>query len=272
VPIVFLPSQPRRPFVELRVGQSVGYFLLDTGAGGHVMSDWFFRAAYPGRPLRGAPATAVDFAGVPIPTTLVSGLDVQWADGLAGALTFSVGPFSRPADSDGMAGIISPQSLLASWGAVELDFPGRTLRAWREPGGEGLEYALEARTLRACPAGTQAQASVYAWAVGVEGEALWAMMDSGSPVTALARDGPLGQRLWPLARPIEAGRGLSNAPLESRAIPVRVDFGGLPWRAEVALLKLPLASCGTRALLGMNLLERCAVTLARDRGWVRCLP
>jgi len=270
MPIVFLAGQPQRPFVELRVGQSVGWFLLDTGAGAHVMSDWFFRAAYPDRPLQGRRAAAVDFAGVPIPTTRVTELGVRWPDGRAEALDFEVGPFSRPADADGLAGILSPQALLGHWAAVELDFPAAALRLWPEAVPRGLGYSVGEGTFRVCAAGAGTQ--VFAWATAADGVPLWAMMDTGSPATAVGVDSPLGQRLWPLARPTAAGRGLSNAPLESRSIPVRVDFGGLPWRVEAVVLRLPLPGCGTSALLGMNLLRHCAVTLARDRGWVRCQP
>jgi predicted aspartyl protease len=113
---------------------------------------------------------------------------------------------------------------------------------------------------------------VFAWATAVDGEPLWAMMDTGSPVTALALEAPLGQRLWPTARPVEAGRGLSNAPVEARAVTAQVDFAGVSWRAQVAVMKLPLRECGTGALLGMNLLGHCSVTVARDRGWARCQP
>ena len=270
MPIVFLAGQPQRPFLELRVGQSVGYFLLDTGAGAHVMSDWFFRAAFPDRPVQGRPATAVDFAGVPIPATRVAGLEVRWPDGRPEALDFSVGPFSRPADADGLAGILSPQALLGAHGAVELDFLAGAVRLWPRAPEEGLGYSVQEGTFRVCPAGGGTE--VYAWATAAEGVPLWAMMDTGAPATAVGLDSPLGQRLWPLARPIAAGRGLSNAPLDTRVIPVRVDFGGLPWRVESLVLRLPLAGCGTQALLGMNLLRHCAITLARDRGWARCRP
>jgi hypothetical protein len=271
VPIVVLASQPRRPFVELRVGQSVGYFLLDTGADGHVMSDWFFRAAFPEGAARGRTGQAVDFAGVPIPITVVSGLEVRWADGRPEVLDFAVGPFSRPADADGLAGIVSPQALLSEGGAVELDFPAAAFRRWARAPERGLGYSLQARTLRACPSDNR-RPLLYAWAAGVEGEVLWAMMDTGSPVTAVALDASVGRRLWPRARPVQSGRGVSNAPVEARALPARVDFGGVPWEVDLAVMRLPMRDCGTGALLGMNLLARCAVTLARDRGWVRCRP
>ncbi len=268
MPIVFLPGQPNRPFLELRVGQSVGYFLLDTGAGAHVMSEWFYRAAFPDRPLQGQPAAAVDFAGVPIPATRVRGLEVRWPDGRPEALAFSVGPFSRPADADGLAGILSPQSLLGDREAVELDFPAGAFRLWQRAPAQGLGYSVQEGTLRVCAAG--GGTTVTAWATAAEGTPVWALMDTGAPATAVGLDSPLGQRLWPVARPIQAGRGLSNAPLDTRATPVRVDFGGRAWGVEALVLRLPLASCGTSALLGMNLLRHCAVTLARDRGWARC--
>ncbi len=271
MPIVFLENQPWRPFVELRIGESVGYFLLDTGAAGHVMSDWFFRSAFPGRPVDGRSASAVDFAGVPIPVTIVGGVEAQWADGDRSPMSFAVGPFSRPADADGLAGILSPQLLFAAAGSVELDFPARVLRFWPDAGGVGHAYSLEERTLRACVASSRGT-PVYAWATGLEGEPSWAMMDTGSPITAVSSESPAGKRLLPRSRAIGAGRGASNAPVEARGVIGAMDFGGVVWRVDLAVMRLPFADCGSTALLGMNVLGRCAVTLSRHQGFVRCRP
>lgn len=269
VPIIFLDNQPSRPFVELRVGQSVGWFLLDTGAAGHVMSDWFFAAAFPDRAALGRRGFAVDFSGVRIPVTIVSALPTSWADGQFQPLDFSVGSFSRPGEADGMAGIISPQALLELGGSVELDFPGRAMRWWPRPPTRGVEYSLQSRTLQACRASTSG-AIVYAWAMAVEGRAVWAMMDTGSPVTAVAPESEPGRLLWPRSRPMTSGMGVSHAPIETRAASSVIDFGGVPWHGEVAIMKLPLADCGTGALVGMNLLRRCSVVVSADRGTVLC--
>lgn len=271
VPIVFLEGQPRRPFVELRVGESVGWFLLDTGAAGHVVSDWFFQAAFPGRAPTGGRGFAVDFAGVPIPTTVVRGVDVTWADGVRASLTVSVGPFSRVGEADGLAGVLSPQRLLAAGEGVELDFRGGALRWWANPPRHGAYYSVEERTLLRCAASSDG-APVFSWATAVDGEALWAMMDSGSPVTAVSVQHPAGQRLLPRSRPIASGRGASNAPLEARAAPAEIQFAGLPWRGEVAVMKLPLAQCNTAGLIGMNILRRCSVLLTPGWGSVACVP
>jgi hypothetical protein len=271
VPIVFLDNQPSRPMVELRIGQSVGWFLLDTGAAGHVMSDWFFHAAFPDRPVQGRRAFAVDFGGVPIPTTVMPSLATSWSDGQTAPIDFSVGPFSRPGDADGMAGIISPQALIDSGGTVELDFRGRALRWWSGHPSRGVAFSIAAGTLQACRAGSKG-AVVYAWAAGIEGESVWAMMDTGSPITAIAPDSNAGRRLWQRSRPIAPGRGASLAPIEARAAGATLEFGGVPWIGDVALMKLPLAECGTSALLGMNVLRRCSVVLSRDRGTVLCGP
>ncbi len=271
VPIVFLDNQPSRPMVELRIGRSVGWFLLDTGAATHVMSDWFFHAAFPDRPVQGRRAFAVDFGGVPIPTTVVANLTAGWGDGQTAALDFSVGPFSKPGDADGMAGIISPQTLIDAGGTVELDFRGRALRWWSAHPTRGVAFSIEAGTLQACRAGSRG-AVVYAWAAGIEGESVWAMMDTGSPITAIAPDSNAGRRLLQRSRPIAPGRGASRAPIEARAAGATLEFGGVPWIGDVALMKLPLADCGTTALLGMNVLRRCSVVLSRDRGTVLCGP
>jgi len=271
VPIVFLEGQPQRPFVELRVGESVGWFLLDTGAAGNVMSDWFFQSAFPGRRLEGGRGVAVDFAGVPIPTTIVRGVDVTWADGRSSRVTMAVGPFSRVGDADGLAGVLSPQRLLESGGGVELDFLGRALRWWDHPRAHGSYYSVDQRTLLRCAASTDG-APIFSWATAVDGEPVWAMMDSGSPVTAVSSEHPTGQRLLPRSRPIESGRGASNAPLVARAAPAEVHFAGMPWVGSVAVLKLPLVECNTAALIGMNILKRCSVLLTPGWGSVACVP
>jgi hypothetical protein len=271
VAIVFPENQPSRPMVQLRVGQSVGWFLLDTGAAGHVMSDWFFHAAFPERALVGKRTFAIDFGGVPIPTTSVPQLTVTWDDGQVTPLEFAVGPFSKPGDADGMAGIISPQKLFEGGGTVELDFPGRALRWWSAPPTRGVSYAIADGSLQACRAGGRG-AVVYAWAAGVEGESVWAMMDTGSPITAIAPDSSPGRRLWPRSRPVSSGRGVSHAPIETRAVGARMDFGAVPWVGDIALMKLPLVDCGISALLGMNVLRRCSIVLSQDRGTVLCSP
>jgi hypothetical protein len=71
---------------------------------------------------------------------------------------------------------------------------------------------------------------------------------------------------------MSAGRGVSRAPIETRAASSVIDFGGVPWRGEVAIMKLPLADCGTGALVGMNLLRRCSVVVSGARGTVLCSP
>lgn len=271
VPIVFLEGQPHRPFVELRVGASVGWFLLDTGAAGHVMSDWFYDAAFPGRAPEGGRGYAVDFAGVPIPTTVVRGLEVTWADGHRDRVKMSVGPFSKVGDADGLAGILSPQRLLEDAEGLELDFAGRALRWWEHPRVHGAVYSLRERTLLRC-AGSTDGAPIFSWATAIDGEPVWAMMDSGSPVTAVSVAHAAGQRLWPQARAIRAGRGASNAPVEARAALAGVLFGGVPWRVDVAVMKLPLAECNTAALIGMNILKRCSVLLTPGWGSVACAP
>lgn len=271
VPIVFLEGQPHRPFVELRVGASVGWFLLDTGAAGNVMSDWFYDAAFPGRAPEGGKGFAVDFAGVPIPTTVVRGLEVTWADGHVDRVTMSVGPFSKVGDADGLAGVVSPQRLLADAQGIELDFAGRALRWWEHPRVRGAVYSLSERTLLRCAASTDG-APIFSWATAIDGEPVWAMMDSGSPVSAVSVAHAVGQRLWPQGRTIHAGRGASNAPVEARAAPARILFGGVPWRGDVAVMKLPLVECNTAALIGMNILQRCSVLLTPGWGSVACAP
>jgi hypothetical protein len=270
-PIVFLDNQPARPFVELRVGQSVGYFLLDTGAAAHVMSDWFFHAAFPERRISGRTGFAIDFSGVPIPVTVVAKVGTSWADGQERDLEFGVGPFSTAGEADGLAGIISPQALLELGGSLELDFPGRALRWWPAPPERGVTYSLQERTLKACRASTKG-AVVYGWAMAVEGRAVWAMMDTGSPLTAVTAESDPGRLLAARSHPVRSGYGVSRAPIETRAAPTQIDFGGVPWNGEVAIMKLPLAECGMSALVGMNLLRRCSVVLSRDRGTVLCSP
>lgn len=270
VPIVFLEGQPNRPFVELRVGHSVGWFLLDTGAAGHVMSDWFYAAAFPGQALHGRRAVAVDFAGVAIPMTLVGAVPTQWADGQQRLLEFSVGPFSLPGDVDGLAGVISPQ-LLAQVGSLELDFRGGALRWWEHRPTRGVSYSLADRTLRACPGGSHGEV-IYAWAMGVEGEPMWAMMDTGAPMTAVSPGSDVGRRLTPTSEPMKGGRGASNAPVLGRVTSATMQFGGVAWVGRVALIHLPLEQCGAMALLGMNLLRQCSVVLSGDSGTVLCSP
>lgn len=271
VPIVFLEGQPHRPFVELRIGESVGWFLLDTGAAGNVMSDWFFQAAFPGRKLEGGQGFAVDFAGVPIPTTVVRGMEVTWADGHAQTVTMSVGPFSQVGDPDGLAGVLSPQRLLGQGEALELDFFGRALRWWDHPRPHGAFYSVEDFTLLRCTASTDG-APIFSWATAVDGEPVWAMMDSGSPVTAVSNAHAAGQKLLPRSAPLPSGRGASNAPLEARAAAAEVQFAGIPWQGRVAVMKLPLLECNTAALIGMNILRRCSVLLTPAWGSVACAP
>jgi hypothetical protein len=92
----------------------------------------------------------VDFAGVPIPTTVVRGVEVTWADGRSDTVTMSVGPFSKVGDADGLAGVLSPQRLLGDGKGLELDFFGRALRWWDHPRAHGAVYSLSDRTLQRC--------------------------------------------------------------------------------------------------------------------------
>lgn len=271
VPIVFLENQPLRPMVELKIGQSVGWFLVDTGAGAHVMSDWFFHAAFPGRELAGGRGMAVDFGGVPIPVTVVRDVAVTWKDGKTTSMDVSVGPFSHVGEADGKAGVVSPQQLLAMGYAVELDFLQGELRWWLQAPRKGTFYSLDERTMQACAAGSPGVV-IFEWAAAVEGETLWAMLDSGSPVSAVSSSAPVASRLRERSIPIEAGRGASRAPIEARAAPAQMEFGGVAWRGNMALMKLPLESCNTGALVGMNILRRCSVTLAPHWSSVFCLP
>jgi hypothetical protein len=181
-----------------------------------------------------------------------------------------VGPFSRPDERDALAGILSPQALLED-GSLELDFPGQALRWWEAPPTRGVSYSLASQTLRACRGGSRGEV-IYAWAMGVDGQAMWAMMDTGSPVTAVSPNSPVGAALEPSSRPVHGGRGASNAPVSTRMAMAQLNFGGVPWVGEVALMRLPLEDCGALALLGMNLLRRCSVVLSGDAGTVLCAP
>jgi hypothetical protein len=81
--------QPRLPYVQLTVGATAGWFLVDTGASRHVMSAKFFRAAFPGRVTGRTTGVALSWAGRPQPMSEARALPVAWPDGARDALDFA---------------------------------------------------------------------------------------------------------------------------------------------------------------------------------------
>jgi hypothetical protein len=257
------------PAVRLTVGEKSAWFLVDTGAGVHLIASWFVRAA--GLPVDeafGKQVSGVDATGRELPFRGIRGLKGVLGDGSSLVLPVAaVTDFSPDFEKAGVAGAINPQLLAAAGEAAALDLRAPELRF------EPFESAVRRLGARVVPrkrlvvcGSTSGPVPnlLFALPVSVRGKEGSLVIDTGARVTKLAPDSGLvqGLRLEPGGETTGVA-GVAQSFALTRGLEVR--FAGHAVTLDARVAGRGHGVCGRDGLLGLDALSGCAVVLgARD--------
>jgi len=260
---ILLDRRDTGPIINVAIGRTRTWLLLDTGASSHILSDDVWAEAFPGLKPVGARASVMDFSGVVRPAVLVREVPVMFTDGWTQPIEVLVGP--RFSKNQPFAGALNPHRLHEG-GVVVLDFPGRELR-WGAPppAADGEVYDAAAHTMRICQPSVNHGLELVV-PVQVAGEWVDLLLDTGAQFTALDEDLPVAQRLLRSARPAGAVGGASGKAMASARVNAPVGFGGVLQLNEVRLIPRRTGPCGEHGVLGMETLRSCRLTFAQ--GWL----
>ena len=263
------------PAARLTVNGREAWFLVDTGAGVHVVASWFVDAAGLKVDDRfGEEVRGVDATGQPYAFRGLRNLAAQLDDGSALTVAVTaVADFPAEFQQFEIGGILNPQLLAGSGRAAALDLRVPELRL------EPFEQAVQRLRARVLPRDqvqvcTSPEAAVpnllVAVAVSAGGRKGMLTVDSGAGVTKIVAGSGLvrGVRLAPggqttgLAgkpQPFGVARGMKMKFGESRAtLDVRVVEEAAP------------VGCGPDGFLGLDALRACAVVLSASDLAITC--
>jgi hypothetical protein len=257
------------PATRLTVNGQTAWFLIDTGAGVHVLASWFAAAARLqadsslDETVRGADSTGrmVPFRGIRSVTGLLeTSAELR--------LPFvAIADFPGDFERSEVGGILSPQLLAASGLSAALDLRVPELRF--EPFDDAVDRLAAARIPRSrvqiCGSLRDSVPNlVFAVPVSSANGDGTLLLDSGATSTKLVARSPLiaGMRL-------EAGgktTGLAGERQEfSIARGLRLGFAGYEATVDSQVAGMGDASCGADGLLGLDALRECAIVLgSRD--------
>jgi hypothetical protein len=253
--------------IHLTVNGQSAWFLVDTGAGVHTWAAWFVDLA--GLSARQSKTSALDSTGHEIGLRIVRNVAATLDGG--GQLVFdtaAVADFPPLFKDNQIGGLVSPQMLAGDTQAAVLDLRVPDLRF--EPF-ETAVTQLGAQVLR-LPAGpqvchnTQSQfpSQLYAAPVTVNSVPASLLIDSGATSTVLvagsraARE--IGDRAVASGRSEGVGGRTQTTKLASHVL---VRFAGRVMTIDLTIGGVPSA-CGPDGLLGMDVLQKCAVILGRS--------
>jgi hypothetical protein len=258
------------PLVRGRLADRPVWFMIDTGAGSHLVADWAAKEV--GLALRSADVSAVGQGGVPVQGLKVADMDRLSLDGwgpLQGetALVAKLPALFAQAQ---IAALVNPQLLARSAGTiVELDFiAGRmselaaTVPADVRPG-----KRLTLRPGRVCSdQSTPIPNLVHLVHAVVGGQELLLTLDTGGTTTTVYVGTDAGRALLAAgaAQP-EDRPGLSvGGAFSSRTLPgVPLVVGELQQNMDLSVDEghAP-AGCPSSGILCMDVLSRCVLTLS----------
>lgn len=249
-------------FVEGKIGNRPTRFVLDTGAGVHVLDS--------------AVATETKIGGSLAPRASLVSID-GW--GTLPEHPLAVRELSANLRAHGIGGIIAPQLLADSpTEAVVVDFVNRQLRArpqstaWSEMEDLGVVLTPPGPR-RFCPVDSGGVAGVVLALDGtVEGEATRLELDTGASHTMLFETSAPAARAAAhpvLGRSVVAGDGADVAVSIHGGVPITI--GGFATTLDVGVTpSVRHAECGYQGRLGIDVLQHCALAMTSQRLLVGC--
>lgn len=264
----------RSPAARLTINAETAWFLVDTGAGTHVLASWFAGAAGV------EPSTSVttgvhglDSTGRKLALRAVSGLSARREDGgLLHLRAAVVADFPPDFEKAGVGGVLSPQLLAAPGDAAALDLRVPELRLEPFPGAVRRLGAriVPRQQVRVCsPAIDAVPNLVYTIRVSSGGAQSFLVLDSGAIATKLAAGSPLtrGRRLSPGGQTW----GLSGEPQLYRVSRRhRLEVAGYRARVDARVVETPRDPCGAEGILGLDVLRRCSLVFGGEDVAIRC--
>lgn len=259
------------PAVEVHLAGTRLRVLLDTGASQHFVLD--VAATAHGVRSRAFGGGAEDGSGAAV--------EVREADGAAltlpGYVARHLFVVQAPALArHGLFGALSPQLLAPPEHAVVVDLPRRRVSV--HPLASLASWA-RGSDARVCPAGTDPRDGWrYVAEVAVGRATLPLLVDTGATGTLLEIDAATDAGLirgFALSGPPDGSASTHSASssLEVRVIDgVALHVGGAQLRiaAGVGDRGDPTRQCGSRGVLGYDVLRRCVLVLRRDGAAMRC--
>jgi hypothetical protein len=253
--------------IHLTVNGQSAWFLVDTGAGVHTWAAWFVDLA--GLSARQSKTSALDSTGHEVGLRLVHNVAATLDGG--GQLAFdtaAVADFPPFFTDNHIGGLVSPQMLAGETQAAVLDLRVPDLRF--EPF-ETAVTELGAQVLRP-PTGpqvchnTQSQfpSQLYAAPVMVNGVPAGLLVDSGATSTLLVPGSRAAREIG--GRAVAGGRSQGvggRTQTTKHASDVVVRFAGRVMTIDLTIGGVP-STCGPDGLLGMDVLQKCAVILGRN--------
>ena len=264
------------PAVRMRVGDTTAWFLVDTGAGVHLLASWFAeRAGLRIDETLASQATAVDSTGRRLGVRGVRDVEGVLDDG--GPLRLPLAMFTdfpKEFEEAGVGGALSPQLLATAGEAATLDLRVPDLRL--EPFSNAIQR-LAARAVQGTGATVCGSVSgtvpnlLFSVPVTVRGRKGSALIDTGARVTKIAPASPLltGVRFAPGGQTTGVA-GVGQAFSVARGLPI--EFAGHAVTVDARVGERGREACGPDGLLGLDALRACAVVMGSDRLAVSCDP
>ena len=263
------------PAARVTFNGRTAWFLVDTGAGVHMLCSWFVAAAG----LREDPTLADAISGVDSTGQRVKfrGLRSQAGrleDGRPLTLDLAtVGDFPPEFEQQDIGGVLSPQLLAGPGEAAVLDL--RVPELVFEPFA-GAVRRLGARKLprdrvRFCGSIDSPVANlVFAIPVTIRNHEGALILDTGAKATKLVSSSRLVRGV---ALEGAGGRttGVSGTEQSySLARPLDVKFAGYTATLAPRVAEATAGACGSEGLLGLDALGRCALVLGRKDVAIKC--
>ena len=255
------------PLLSITIGGQRGVFLIDTGAGVHVIAKWFVEAAgLTATPtdmtVTGSTGTETRVDIVPeVSATIDGGRKVVLADAVVTA-------FPPVFETHRIAGLISPQLLAVDDEDAILDLRRPRLLFQRS---KARAIASPTDRGRACTnAESPFRNRLYAINVVADGNQAELLLDTGATRTTLDASSAAARALEGRAVPGDSNQGVGGAIERLRRVPdVRLARGGSTAPIELRIGNVH-SQCGAEGLLGMDALRQCVLTLGPSRVEVKC--
>ncbi len=277
-PVEIAWSQLRRdvsveyPTVQVSIEGYTLPLLLDTGANTHLLVPGV--AWYLDLDGERSLATARGAHGADSEVSLVQEVSLR-------VLRWPAGPPARIAIGDlpvrsRLLGFLSPQALVAD-GAARIDF--RTNEMIPVPRGELARAVAREDAVRLTPiCRTSAGVALFVVDADIGGVKGAFIVDSGSGTTGVFGGSEVGRALAPRARPDGTASASLGSVEETSSASARVRVAGLETTTNVSLIDVPARHrCASDAEgapisghLGLDVLRRCTVVIAKDEATLSC--
>jgi hypothetical protein len=261
------------PMFRWTVNGRSAWFLVDTGAGVNVAASWFVEAAK--LSTAESEVRLLDATGERVPTRLVRDLRGTLADGSTLAIgEATVAEFPPIFRDHELGGLVSPQLLAPEGAAAVLDL--RVPALSYEPFATARRRLAARETTRSWTICHNDRSKfdnlLFVAPVEVEGFSCRLLVDSGADTSELHDDAPVVAKLTRSAMAGGKTMGVRGAATEIRSLrKAMVRFAGRSLPIDLHIGK-GTSSCPSDGVLGMDVLQGCALVLARGATAVLCDP